>query len=171
MTKRLENKRAIVTGGAKGIGKATVELFVLEGAKVYFCDKDRKAGESLAADIGENVFFKTVDVSDEISVAGVVSDAVGWLGGLDVLINDAGVGGVGLPKLLEDLSIETWEKTINTNLKGTFLVSKYCLPHIAKKGGSIVKSGFHIFCCWWSQTRRILCFKRWNFSFNPKHGD
>ena len=138
MTKRLENKRAIVTGGAKGIGRATVELFVLEGAKVYFCDKDSKAGESLAAELGEKVRFQITDVSDEMSVAKSVSDAIGWLGGLDVLINDAGVGGVGLPKSLEDLSIETWDKTINTNLKGTFLVSKYCLPHMAKKGGSIV---------------------------------
>jgi NAD(P)-dependent dehydrogenase (short-subunit alcohol dehydrogenase family) len=138
MTKRLENIRAIVTGGAKGIGKATVELFVLEGAKVYFCDNDGKAGESLAADLGEKVCFQLTDVSDERSVANMVADAVDWLGGLDVLINNAGVGGVGLPKLLEDLSTETWDKTINTNLRGTFLVSKYSLPYIARNGGSIV---------------------------------
>lgn len=137
MTGRLLNKRAIVTGGANGIGRATVDLFVSEGAQVFFCDLDKIVGEAKADILGTKVRFMETDVSDEISVQKMVKAAINWLGGLDILVNNAGVGGVGLPKPLADLNMETWDKTINTNLKGTFMVSKYCLPNFSE-GGSII---------------------------------
>lgn len=139
MAQRLLQKKAIVTGAASGIGYATVELFVQEGAQVAACDLDSKGGISLANQFGKGIIkFIEADVSNESSVKEMVSEAMSWLGNLDIVVNNAGVGGVGDPKPLAELSIETWDRTINTNLKGTYLVSKYCLPHLADSGGSIV---------------------------------
>jgi dihydroanticapsin dehydrogenase len=71
-------------------------------------------------------------------VENLVEESTGWLGGLNILINNAGVGGVGLLKPLADLSLETWDRTIDTNLRGTYLVSKFALPHMVAHGGAIV---------------------------------
>jgi dihydroanticapsin dehydrogenase len=139
MPKRLATKKAIITGGASGIGKGTVELFVGEGAQVVFCDVDRQNGQMLADRLGERVSkFIYASVSQAGEVERMIEDATSWLGGLDILVNNAGVGGVGLPKPLADLSIETWDRTINTNLRGTYLVSKFALPHLQTRGGAIV---------------------------------
>jgi NAD(P)-dependent dehydrogenase (short-subunit alcohol dehydrogenase family) len=139
MDHRLEGKRAIVTGAASGIGKATAEAFAAEGAKVVLCDIDREDGQACAGALGGQVArFFYCDVADEASVREMVEKATGWLGGLEVLVNNAGVGGVGPPKPLAELSMETWDKTINTNLRGTYQVSKHCLPHLQAKGGTIV---------------------------------
>ena len=140
MAQRLLQKKALVTGAASGIGFATAELFVQEGAQVAVCDLDLKGGISLANHLEKGkAKFIEADVSDETSVKEMVSEAVNWLGKLDIVINNAGVGGVGDPKPLAELSIETWDRTINTNLKGAYLVTKFCLPHlVASGGGSIV---------------------------------
>jgi dihydroanticapsin dehydrogenase len=140
MAQRLLHKKALVTGAASGIGFATVELFIQEGAQVAVCDIDLKGGISLVnhLDKGKVKFIKA-DVSNETSVKEMVSEAVNWLGNLDIVVNNAGVGGVGDPKPLAELSVETWDRTINTNLKGAYLVSKFCLPHLVASGsGSIV---------------------------------
>lgn len=139
MAQRLLQKKAIVTGAASGIGYATVELFVQEGAQIAACDLDSKGGISLANQFGKGIIkFIEADVSNESSVKEMVSEAMSWLGNLDIVVNNAGVGGVGDPKPLAELSIETWDRTINTNLKGTYLVSKYCLPHLAASGGGSI---------------------------------
>jgi NAD(P)-dependent dehydrogenase (short-subunit alcohol dehydrogenase family) len=140
MTGRLQGKRTLVTGGASGIGRASVELFVAEGARVVLADINRQAGEAVARGIGSTrALFIEVDISEEKSVDAMVGQATEWLGGLDILVNNAGVGGVGRPGPLADLTVGTWDKTIATNLKGPFLVSKLCLPHmVAGGGGSIV---------------------------------
>jgi dihydroanticapsin dehydrogenase len=128
-----------MTGGASGIGKAAVELFVSEGARVAFCDVDRGNGEALAGRLGgKAVKFIHASVAEAAEVEAMVGEAAGWLGGLDILINNAGVGGVGLPKPLADLPLETWDRTIDTNLRGTYLVSKFALPHMQAGGGAIV---------------------------------
>jgi dihydroanticapsin dehydrogenase len=139
MPDRLEGKKVLVTGGASGIGKAVVELFVSEGARVAFCDLDVQNGQALAAQLGEACArFFTADVAEAAEVENMVGQATAWLGGLDALVNNAGVGGVGLPKPLEELSLETWNRTINTNLRGTYLVSKFALPHLKANGGAVV---------------------------------
>ena len=139
MGSRLLEKRAMITGAASGIGKASAELFVAEGAKVVLCDIDQNNGQAAADQLGvQHAKFFYTDISDEASVSEMVASAVAWLGGLDIVINNAGVGGVGQPKPLENLSIETWDRTINTNLRGTYMVSKYSLPHMLPDGGVFV---------------------------------
>jgi len=140
MSERLAGKRALVTGAASGIGRAAAGLFAREGARVVLSDISREPGVRAAREIGEgSAHFLEANVAEERSVQAMVARAVEWLGGLDILINNAGVGGVGLPKPLAELSLEAWDTTIDTNLKGTFLVSKCCLPHlIASGGGAIV---------------------------------
>jgi NAD(P)-dependent dehydrogenase (short-subunit alcohol dehydrogenase family) len=139
MSERLAGKRALVTGAASGIGRATAKLFALEGARVVLCDISQEPGERAAREIGQGrARFLEVNVAEERSVQAMVTRAVEWLGGLDILINNAGVGGVGPPKPLAELSLETWDTTIDTNLKGTFLVSKFCLPHLLASGGGAI---------------------------------
>jgi NAD(P)-dependent dehydrogenase (short-subunit alcohol dehydrogenase family) len=139
MTNRLAGKRAIITGGASGIGKAAVELFVNEGARVSICDLNRQDGQALAERLGEQVArYCYADIAEAADVEAMIEQSVGWLGGLDILVNNAGVGGVGLPKPLAELPVETWDRTINTNLRGTYLASKYALPHLMARGGAIV---------------------------------
>jgi len=139
VTGRLKGKRALITGAASGIGRACAELFVKEEALVVMWDREFSGGQKRAYAPGDaRSRSARVDVSLEQEVAQGVKDAVEWLGGLEVLINNAGVGGVGPPEPLEDLPVETWDRTINTNLRGTYLVSKFCLPEIVKSGGGSV---------------------------------
>ena len=139
MSGRLLGKKALVTGAASGIGRATAGLFALEGARVVLSDISREPGQKAAREIGEgSALFLEANVAEELAVKAMVARAVEWLGGLDILINNAGVGGVGLPKPLADLSLQTWDTTIDTNLKGTYLVSKHCLPHLVASGGGAI---------------------------------
>src|SRR3954451_16661563 len=88
----LAGKVAIVTGGAGGIGQATAEVLVAEGAKVVVADVDTERGEALVARIGESAAFKETDVSDEHQVQALVDFAVERFGGLDIMFNNAGIG-------------------------------------------------------------------------------
>ncbi len=95
MANRLKGKRTLITGGASGIGRACVELFMEEGARVALWDVDEAEGLKLAKRLGEGgVRFMRVDVSEEKAVSAASKEAVDWLGGLDALVNNAGVGGV-----------------------------------------------------------------------------
>ena len=128
---RLKGHRAIVTGGASGIGAAIVEAFVQEGATVASADVDEPAGSQ-----GEKSFFVSVDVSDDESVKAMVDEAVDGLGGLDILVNNAGIG---IPGKLLDTEYADWARMMAVNLTGTFLVSKRALPHLLTSGdGSII---------------------------------
>lgn len=91
---RLKDKVAIVTGGAKGIGKETALLFLREGARVVVADLERSAGEATAREmqeLGGEVFFQTVDVSDAEQTQAMVDNAVARFGRVDILINNAGI--------------------------------------------------------------------------------
>src|SRR5690349_18413851 len=89
----LEGKVAIVTGGAAGIGRAMVERFVLEGARVVIADVDPEAGAALASELGDAAVFQPTDVTDADQVQAAVDVAVAELGGLHILVNNAGLGG------------------------------------------------------------------------------
>src|SRR5437764_1469920 len=88
----LAGKVAVVTGGANGLGRATVELFVAEGAQVVVADMDDERGEELAATLGDAAAFMHADVADADQVQALVDFAVAQFGGLHVMVNNAGVG-------------------------------------------------------------------------------
>jgi len=91
MSQELSGKVAIVTGGASGIGRATAELFVEEGARVVVADVDTEQGEEVATDLGGGAAFRRTDVADADDVQALVDFTVGHFGGLDVMFNNAGI--------------------------------------------------------------------------------
>jgi len=133
--KRLENKKAVVTGGASGIGKAIVERFVDEGAKVIIADLDEALGKKLAENLGENTYFFKVDVSRSNEVSQLISFAEAKLNGLDIMVNNAGIGAAATVELTDE---EVWNNLININLKGTFFGMKYAIPSLRKNGGGSI---------------------------------
>jgi NAD(P)-dependent dehydrogenase (short-subunit alcohol dehydrogenase family) len=136
---KLKDQVAIVTGGAKGIGWGIATVFAKEGAKVVVVDWDEPAGEKTAQEIntsgGEALFVKC-DVSNEELVKAMVQKTVDHFGGVDVLVNNAGIG---VYKPLLETSSEDWERAMGVNLRGVFLCSKFALPHMLSKGkGAII---------------------------------
>ncbi len=135
--KQLENKVAIVTGGASGIGKAIVELFVKEGAKVVIADLNEQLGNELLNSVGEgNVVFVKADASSAEDNKKIVEVAIENFGALHIAVNNAGIGGEAA--IVGDLSIEGWKKVIDINLNGVFYGMHYQLPEMEKVGGSII---------------------------------
>ncbi|TDQ76529.1 SDR family NAD(P)-dependent oxidoreductase [Sphingobacterium yanglingense] len=135
--KQLENKVAIVTGGASGIGKAIAEIFIREGAKVVISDINDKAGNDFINNCeGNNAIFVKADSSSPKDNEKIVEAAVANFGALHVAVNNAGIGGESNP--VGELSIEGWNKVIDINLNGVFYGMHYQLPEIAKSGGSII---------------------------------
>jgi NAD(P)-dependent dehydrogenase (short-subunit alcohol dehydrogenase family) len=133
----LEGKVALVTGGAAGIGRAISELFAEEGAIVVIADIV-SAGDTIETiqKKGGTVKFLKTDVSDSSQVRMLVDETVRTYGTIDVVCNNAGVE---LLRPLIETSEADWDKVINTNLKGPFLISKYTLPHmLSKKAGTII---------------------------------
>lgn len=133
--KRFENKVAIVTGGASGIGKATVKILVDEGAKVAVADMNDDNLKAIAAEFGENVITLKTDVSKEEDVKNMVAQTVSAFGRLDILHNNAGIGGF---KLVPDMSLEEWHKVFAIDLDGVFLGCKYAIPEMKKVGGGVI---------------------------------
>ncbi len=122
---RLKDKVAIITGGVAGIGLGIAECYIREGAKVVLTanhnvDGGKKAVEKFGDD---KSLFVQQDVADEKSWQNTVQKAIDKFGKVDIVVNNAGVGGKNGP--LEDLSLEDWQQVINVNLTGTFLGEKY----------------------------------------------
>jgi len=132
---RLEEKVAIVTGGASGIGRSTVEDMIDEEAKVAIVDLDEEKGKSLSDRLGEKAVFLKADVTDEQSVESVFSAVLDEFGKVDILFNNAGVGSMG-PS--EELEKDEWERVINVNLTGSFLMAKQAIREMKKGGGGSI---------------------------------
>ena len=139
MTGKLEDKVAVITGAASGIGRATALLFAREGARVVVADWDESGGSRIAEEIaeagGEAVAVRT-DVSQAEDVRSLINAAVEGYGRLDVLFNNAGVEGELAPTA--DCSLENWDSVIGINLKGVFLGMKYAIPHMVSHGGGTI---------------------------------
>ncbi|MGQ7843751.1 SDR family NAD(P)-dependent oxidoreductase [Granulosicoccus sp. 3-233] len=133
---RLDNKIAIITGGANGQGAAEAELFVSAGARVVITDVNRQAGEEVAARLGENCTFFEHDVSSEEDWARVIDGTVKLYGQIDVLVNNAGIFRV---LGLEETELDVWNQTVAINQTGVFLGMKAVAPEMKRqKAGSIV---------------------------------
>lgn len=133
---RLAGKRAIVTGGASGIGEAVVRRFAAEGAAVVVADVQEDAGRALEAELGPAVVFHRTDVTQAADVAAVVAFADGRLGGLDVVVNNAGWVRVAVAIKADE---DDFDRMLATYLRAHFLMAKHALPVlIAGGGGSIV---------------------------------
>lgn len=134
--KQLENKVALVTGGASGIGKAIVALFVKEGAKVVFTDLNEDLGRKVQQELGEQAYFVKSDAALPEDNKKAVEESIRKFGALHIAVNNAGIGGEA--NNVADLSIEGWKKVIDINLNGVFYGMHYQLPEIEKAGGSII---------------------------------
>ena len=128
--------RVIVTAGASGIGRAIAEEFLLGGADVHVCDVDAEARRVFGA-ANPTAGVWDADVSDEGQVDGFIAAAIDSMGGVDALVNNAGIAGpAGRCELLD---VEGWRRTFDVNITGMFLTSRRVIPHlVAQRSGSIV---------------------------------
>jgi len=135
-SRRLHGKRAVVTGGAKGIGRAIVERFLEEGASVLLTDIDEDAGADAARALGAD--FMKQDVGDEASWPALMSEMRTKFGGLDVLVNNAGLGDLAKGNSPEDTSLEDWRRIFRVNAEGVFLGCRAAIPIMAESGGGSI---------------------------------
>jgi NAD(P)-dependent dehydrogenase (short-subunit alcohol dehydrogenase family) len=135
---RLAGKTAIITGGASGIGEASVRLFVEEGARVLIADAQTDKGQALADELGDAAVFRQVDVTREEDVRGVVEEAVKRWDRLDCIYNNAGFGGA-LGSILTT-TVEEFDITFDVLLKGVFLGIKHAAPVMRERGGGSIIS-------------------------------
>jgi NAD(P)-dependent dehydrogenase (short-subunit alcohol dehydrogenase family) len=136
---RLAGKACIVTGAGSGIGRATALLFAREGGRVTIADIDEGAAARVAqevADAGGEAVPRHVDVADEEQTRALAGATRERFGRIDVLVNNAGISGVGD---VEETTVEQWEQVMRVNVRGVFLVSRAVVPHmIEQRSGSIV---------------------------------
>jgi len=135
---RLEGKVALITGGTSGIGSATAVRFAAEGAAVAITGRNEERGEQVVQDIvskgGEALFIRS-DVRKSEDCRNAVDRTLERFGRIDVLFNNAGVFH---PKNIPDCTEEEWDETIDSSLKGAFLMSKYALPSMIENGGGSI---------------------------------
>ena len=138
---QLDGQVAIVTGGGKGIGKATASILARHGARITVADCDLPAAEKTAAEMTKETSQPALaiqtDVSRASSVTEMVSGTLAEFSRIDILVNNAGIGGHALP--ISEVSEEEWEQVLNVNLKSVFLCCRAVIPHMRKrKSGKIV---------------------------------
>jgi len=134
---RLKDKRALVTGGTSGLGLAMARRFVDEGCRVAFTGRNAEAGRRVESELGAGAtaWYLEADVRDQSSVDRSVADAVGRLGGLDVLVNNAGVA-VMAPAIATPT--DEYDRVMETNVRGYFLNARACYPHLQATQGSMI---------------------------------
>lgn len=131
---RLDDKTAVVTGAASGIGKAMVQAFATQGARVFLWDLNKDAAEAAAAEIGNNVEARVCDVTNEDQVQDVMTQ-IAEQHGLDIMVNNAGIAHIGT---CSDTSGDDLDRIYNVNVKGVHNGMRAALPHLSKSGGVIL---------------------------------
>jgi 3-oxoacyl-[acyl-carrier protein] reductase len=141
---RLEDKVALITGGAAGIGKATAVRFAEEGASVVICDVDTKSGEKTLKELGPDAAFYRVDVTDRTSVDSWVKSVLGKYGRIDVLVNNAGIVRDSLlvkmkdGELIRQMPEDDFDLVVAINLKGVFNCTQAVVPAMIRQGGGVI---------------------------------
>ena len=134
---KLKDKVAIITGAGAGIGKATAILFAKEGAKVV-CNSITNSAEKVVKEIkanGGEAIFVQADVSKAKDAKKIIDETIKHFGKIDILFNNAGIV---IPGTVDNMSEEDWDRTMEVNVKGPFLVSKYAIPELKKTKGVII---------------------------------
>jgi NAD(P)-dependent dehydrogenase (short-subunit alcohol dehydrogenase family) len=135
---RLAGKVALISGGARGMGAAEARLFAREGARVVVADVLEAEGQAVAAEVnaggGQSVFAR-LDVTSESDWGQAIALAVSRFGALNVLINNAGIGG---SSRVEDTTAEAWDRVMDVNAKGVFLGTKAAIPAMRRAGGGSI---------------------------------
>lgn len=137
MTQRLAGKVAVITGGASGIGRAMVEEFLAQGAKVVIADISG-AQDAVARELGENASSFQVDVTSSAAVKAMLDHAVATFGKLDILCNNAGLDGA--LGQIADYDEDEFDRVVSVNLKGVFLGIRHAIPLMREHGGAIVNT-------------------------------
>jgi NAD(P)-dependent dehydrogenase (short-subunit alcohol dehydrogenase family) len=125
----------LITAGAAGIGREFARAFTAAGAKVFVCDIDTKALEAIAAEI-PGLIAQRCDMSRRADIERMVPEAVARLGGLDVLINNAGIAGMTLP--VAEYPPDEWDKVVAVNLTGMFDVTRLAIPHLKQSEAGVI---------------------------------
>jgi len=136
MADRLEARVALVTGGCSGIGLATVELFIAEGASVVIADVQDEKGAALEMRFSGRAIYRHCDVTREADIEAAVAAAKESFGGLDILFNNAGAGGVRAG--IADMPVDGWDETQALLLRGPMLGMKHAVPLMIERGGGSI---------------------------------
>ncbi|MES2361889.1 MAG: SDR family oxidoreductase [Pseudomonadota bacterium] len=129
----LTGRKVLVTGGARGLGEAFARALVAAGAGVVISDVLHERGQALAEELGGKVFYVPMDLSDAAAIKAGVDAAAKHLDGLDGLINNGAITNSG-GKLMGDIAVETWDRVMDVNVRGTWLATVAAQPHLAASG-------------------------------------
>ncbi|MDP5336550.1 MAG: SDR family oxidoreductase [Paracoccaceae bacterium] len=133
---RLTGKTAIVTGGASGFGAGIVRKFAAEGARVLVVDINADGAAAMAEEVGNGALSIACNVADGASVAAMAAFAIKEMGQVDILVNNAGI--THLPKPMEDVTEEEFDRVFAVNCKSVYLTARELVPHMKEKGGAIL---------------------------------
>lgn len=134
--RRLEGRVAIVTGAASGFGAATARRFHAEGSRVVVADRDVEGAARVAAELGDGAIAVGVDVSNDDDVALMVAQAVSAFGGLDIMVNNAGIIHAKTP--IEEIDVDMFDRVVAVNVRGTFLGIKHAAAHLRRSGRGVI---------------------------------
>lgn len=138
---RLANKTALITGAARGMGRAIAERFAREGARTVLFDLDEAEGQRVLQALqrqGAEALFVTGDVSNSADVQRAVKETVTAFGPLGLVVNSAGILLIGRDLPVAELDEKVWDRVIGVNLKGTYLVCKFAIPEMIRAGGGSI---------------------------------